>query len=203
MKSVWFTFRPSVYVIPLALAFFVYFLSYGTLYITYDYTQGILLSSFQNIPFYSAPPFSMTNADYSLLKGTRGIVSCLAMLLLIGLQRLKKNDYWFVSLALISVGIQYLFYGLSQNKILLFVGLFFGLAGKWYVPILRKLMADKVPEELAGSLFAIPAWIECGGRSIASILYTSLYKIDPFNAGWIFWGVSNALLVLSGNWTDA
>ena len=30
-----------------------------------------------------------------------------------------------------------------------------------------------MPDELCGSLYAIPAWIECGGRSIASIIYTS------------------------------
>jgi len=60
---------------------------------------------------------------------------------------------------LFSIGIQYLFYGLSKKKVLLYVGLFFGMAGKWIVPVLRKLLADKIPEDLCGSLYAVPAWI--------------------------------------------
>ena len=186
MKSIWFTFLPSVYVIPVALAFFVYFLSYGTLYITYDYTQ--------------APPYSMTNAEYSLLKGTRGIASFLAMILLIQMQKLKQNEYIFALVGLCSISIQYTFYGLSSNKILLYIALFLGIPGKWIFPLLRKFMADKVPEELTGSLFAIPAWIECGGVSIASIIYTTLYRIDPFHSGWIFWGISNGFVFITGKW---
>ena len=52
-----------------------------------------------------------------------------------------------------------MFYGLSKNKVLLYLGLFFGMAGKWIVPVLRKLLADEIPEELCGSLYAVPAWI--------------------------------------------
>ena len=120
--------------------------------------------------FIKAPPYSMNSADYSIITGLRGVVSILATTMLIIIQKYDFNDYLVILIALTSTLVQNIIYGVSQTSIWLYIGTFAGGGAHVTVPILRKMLAERVDESLYGSLYTIPAWIESGGNAIGKYI---------------------------------
>lgn len=137
------------------------------------------------------------SAEYSGVTGFRGLVALLYTGVLIVIQSWHVNEYIIVIIGIAAMSLQNILFGFGTSVWYAYIGTFIGGAAHFVIPVLRKLMAERVPETLYGSLFAIPSWIECGGTSVSSIIYTRLYRIDPFDAGWIYWGYSNALTLMS------
>ena len=62
------------------------------------------------------------------------------------------------------------------------------------IPNLRKLLSDNVDPSLYGSVYAIPALIEVVGFALGGILFNSLFKKDPLNSSWLYYGVSMGII---------
>ena len=107
------------------------------------------------------------------------------------------SDWTYVYVGLGSIVCQNLIYGLTKFLSFFYIGAVISSGSHIVVPVYRKLMAERVSEKYLGALFAIPAWIEAGGSAIGGLIFSSLYKIDPFNARWLFWGFSNVLMLLA------
>ena len=111
--------------------------------------------------------------------------------------KFNMSDWTYVVFGLSSIVCQNLIYGLTRFLSLFYIGAIISSGSHIVVPVYRKLLAERVPEKYLGALFAIPAWIEAGGSAIGGLIYSTLYKIDPFNARWLFWGFSNVMMVLA------
>lgn len=107
------------------------------------------------------------------------------------------SDWTYAFVGLLSIVFQNLIYGFTKYLSFFYIGAVISSGSHIAIPVYRKLMAERVPEKYLGALFAVPSWIEAGGSAIGGLIYSSLYKIDPFNARWLYWGFSNVLMLFA------
>ena len=108
---------------------------------------------------------SSFSANYTGVTGFRGLVSLLYTGVLILVQSYEIGEYKIAISGCIAMIVQNLFFGFGQSMWIIYLGTFVGGAAHFVIPILRKIMAERVDEAYLGSLFAIPSWIECGATS--------------------------------------
>ena len=86
--------------------------------------------------------------------GLRGLVALLYTSALILVHSMSFSEYTIIATGIIAMLIQNVLFGVGTTVWIVYFGTFVGGAAHFVIPILRKLMADRVDEKFYGSLFA-------------------------------------------------
>ena len=104
-------------------------------------------------------------------------------------RRFELSDWVYASFGIAALVCQNLIYGLTKHGSLFYIGGVISSGSHIVIPVMRKLLSDRVDQKYYGALFAIPAWIECGGNAIGAMIYSGIKISSPteFNSQFTVW----------------
>ena len=103
MKLIWFRFIPGVFIIPVTITFLLFILTFGG-------TSLVL------VLYLTAPPFSLSPAEYGAYSSFLNVTSIVSFLLMAFLQRWKPTEWNFMTFGIVSYIGRQLFYAFTTTK---------------------------------------------------------------------------------------
>jgi len=102
LRKIYFQFEPGVFVGPIIVTFFLHVFAYGSIMVL--------------VLYLTAPPMSLSAAEYGAYKTFRSLTSMMCYFIMTGSRRWKISEWTYIAFSIVSFAVVQLVYGFGTTK---------------------------------------------------------------------------------------